>query len=256
MPLKLTPSRLRDYQTCPLQYRLKHVDRLASSATVHSPALSFGNSLHAALQTLHQDGSAYVEAHEIPLLLRQLWKAEGYTSREQEETQFQLGVTALQNYLRKFGEVSGIILGTELYLSRLIAHDDLRFELACRADRIELHPDAALEILDYKTNADGDVPSAEFLLNDLPTFIYYLLARIVYPKYPRVTVAQLNLIRLNKVTVEYSDSQRSANKVALLNIVRQIEEENFEPHNGAHCAWCAVRAHCPEVNTLINLESL
>jgi len=256
MLIKLTPSRLRDYLACPLQYRLKHLDGFASATVAHSPALSFGNSLHAALQTLHQDGSAQIGPHEIPILFRQHWKSDGYTNPEQEEAQFQLGITTLRNYVGKFSEVPGVIVGTELYLSRLIAHEGLRFELACRADRIELHPDGALEVLDYKTNADGEVPTAATLAADATTFIYYLLTRIVYPKYPRVTVSQLNLISLNKVTVEYTDAQRAANKDALLNIVRVIEAENFEARLGAHCAWCAARPHCPEVNKTTELSAL
>jgi len=256
MPIKLTPSRLRDYQTCPLQYRLKHVNGLASTTIAHSPALSFGNSLHAALQTLHKDGSVQIEAHEIPILFRQHWKSEWYVTREQEEAQFQLGITTIRNYIGKFSEVLGVIVGTELYLSRLIAHEDLRFELACRADRIELHPDGTLEVLDYKTNANGEVPTSVALAADGVTFIYYLLTRIVYSKYPRVSVSQLNLISLNKVTVEYTDAQRAADKATLLNIVRAIEAENFEVRLGAHCAWCAVRPHCPEVNKTTELSSL
>ena len=174
MPIKLTPSRLRDYLACPLQYRLKHLDGFASATIARSPALAFGSSLHAALQTLHQDGSAQIEAHEIPILLRQHWKSGGYTNPEQEEAQFQLGITTLRNYIDKFSEVPGVILGTELYLSRLIAHEGLRFELGCRADRLELHLDGTLEVLDYKTSANGEVPSEESLLNDTATFIYYL----------------------------------------------------------------------------------
>ncbi len=80
-------------------------------------------------------------------------------------------------------------------------------------------------------------------MHDVVTIDNYLLTRIAYPKYPRVTVSQLNLISLNKVTVEYTDTQRAANKDALLNIVRAIEAENFETRLGAHCAWCAMRPH-------------
>jgi len=256
MTIKLTPSRLRDYLACPLQYRLKHLDGFASTTVAHSPALAFGNSLHAALQTLHKDGSVQIEPHEISILLRQHWKSDGYSNPEQEEAQFQLGIATLRNYIGKFSKVPGVIVGTELYLSRLIAHEGLRFELGCRADRIELHPDGTLEVLDYKTSANGEVPSEESLLNDTATFIYYLLTRIVYPKYPRVIVSQFNLISLNKVAVEYTDTQRAANKATLLNIVRVIKAENFEARLGAHCAWCAVRPHCPEVNKATELSSL
>lgn len=72
--LKLTPSRIREYQSCPLQYRLKYVDGFKSTVSAASPALSFGNSLHATLEELHRYGSARVTAEGIPVLLRKHWK--------------------------------------------------------------------------------------------------------------------------------------------------------------------------------------
>ncbi len=254
--LKLTPSRIREYKACQLQYRLKYVDGFAPAAPAASPALSFGNSLHAALEELHRYGSARVAAEDIPALLRKHWKGDGYGSPAQEAEQFALAVESLRKYLAEFGTVSGAILGLEIFLSRTIAQDELRFELVCRADRVELLPDGRLEVLDYKTNADGQLPLPESLAADIATFVYYLLARIHYPQYPHVVVSQLNLLNLAKVCVEYTDAQRAENKAGLLKLVQDIEAGRFEPRPGIHCRWCSVREHCPAVNIVAALESL
>ena len=254
--LKLTPSRIREYQACPLQYRLKYVDGFASSALAASPALSFGNSLHSALEQLHRHGSARVTADDIPALLRKHWKGEGYANPTQEGEQFAVGVEALQKYLVNFGAVSGAVLGLELFLSSKVALGGLQFELVCRADRVEMLPDGRLEVLDYKTNADGQLPSAESLTTDLATFVYYLLARVSYSQFTQVKVSQLNLLSLVKVCVEYSETQRAENKAGLLKLVQDIEASRFEPRPGVYCRWCSVREHCPAVNAVVTLESL
>jgi|SRR3990172_5459737 len=254
--LKLTPSRIREYQACPFQYRLKYVDGFTSAAPAASPALSFGNSLHAALEALHQYGSTRVTAEDIPALLRKHWKGEGYASPEQEAEQFALGVVSLEKYVAAFGSVPGAILGLEIFLSRNIAQGELRFELVCRADRVELLPDGRLEVLDYKTNADGQLPSPESLTADIATFVYYILARISYPQYPQVIVSQLNVLSLTKVCVEYTDAQRTENKAGLLTLVQNIKANHFEPRPGVYCRWCSVREHCPAVNVIVALESL
>lgn len=254
--LKLTPSRIREYQACPLQYRLKYVDGFTTTIPATSPALFFGNSLHAALEVLHRYGSTRVFAEDIPALLRKHWKGEGYASLQQEAEQFALGVASLEKYVAAFGTVSGAILGLEIFLSRTVTQGELRFELVCRADRVELLPDGRLEVLDYKTNADGQLPSADSLTNDIATFVYYLLARISYPQYPQVIVSQLNLLSLTKVCIEYTDAQRTENKAGLLKLVQDVEANHFEPRPGVYCRWCSVREHCPAVNVIVALESL
>lgn len=254
--IKLTPSRIREYQACPLQYRLKYIDGFNANAPSNSPALSFGNSLHGALEELHRVGSARVHAEEIPDLRHKHWKNEGYANPAQEAEQYVVGVTVLQKYLAAYGVVSGSVLGLELFLSSKVTLGDMQFELVCRADRIEMLPDGRLELLDYKTNADGQLPSTPSLVTDLATFIYYLLARISYSQFSHVIVSQLNLISLAKVGVEYSEAQRTENKAGLLQLVHDIEAGHFQARPGPHCRWCSVRDHCPTVNTVIALESL
>ncbi len=49
----LTPSRVRLYETCPLAYKLKYIDRLIVGGPA-APALVAGSVLHAALATYHE----------------------------------------------------------------------------------------------------------------------------------------------------------------------------------------------------------
>jgi putative RecB family exonuclease len=150
----------------------------------------------------------------------------------------------------------GRIIGTELYLSRVIRLEDVRIRLGCKVDRLELHPDGVLEALDYKTNSNGQVPTPEFLAADLATFIYYVLVRICYPESTCVIVSQLNVLTLAKVEVDYDSTKLATHKKALVRLVRAIESGDFEPRPGGVCSWCRVRNHCPASGADVDLDSL
>ncbi len=243
MIAKLTPSRYRDFDICPQRYRLLYATG-ARAVTVHSPALAFGNSLHAALEELHRPGHTVPQEMSDQDLIQRHWVDKGYSDAKQATEYFNLATWAIHRY-REQAKVGGRVLATEQHLSRIVVSEGARFELAGRADRLDLLPDGALRVLDYKTGQDGQVPTAAELQEDPATFIYYLLARLAYPEHPRVVVSQLNVLSLEQVTIDYPDIARLQNKTHLLSVVRAIEAEQWELRMGAHCGWCPVRVRCP-----------
>ncbi len=250
--LSLTPSKVRDYQACPQLYKLKTAIRPTGGGA--SPSLSFGNSIHSALEEIHtQPTPINLDCMQI---LRRHWNVKDYSDARESDLYFTRGLDALQRYMDVMGRPTGQIIGTELYLSRVTRLGDLRVRLGCKVDRLELHPDGVLEVLDYKTNAGGQVPTPEFLADDLATFIYYVLVRISYPQFPWVIVSQLNVLTLAKVEVEYHSAKLAVLKQALTNLVREIESGTFEPRPGGMCSWCRMRDHCPAFETDADLDSL
>lgn len=241
--LSLTPSKVRDYQICPQQYRLKTITRHLTRET--SPALSFGNSIHSALEDIHQRFLPTNQIIDCQQILRQYWKAEDYCDERESNLHFAKGLKALYRYTQAIAQSAGQTIGTEVYLSRIIRLESVRVRLGCKVDRIELRPDDSLEALDYKTNASGQVPTPDSLVSDLATFIYYILARIAYPEPSRVIVSQLNVLTLAKVEVCYDEMRLTANKQSLIKLVRAIESGSFEPRPGSPCSWCRVRDLCP-----------
>lgn len=251
--LSLTPSKVRDYQACPQQYRLKAVTQLARSHT--SPALSFGSSIHAALEDLHKGILPANLTGGCRDILRRHWRAKDYGDQRESELYFNRGLEALCRYVEVMGHPAGQIIGTELYLSRVTRLGDIRVRLGCKIDRLELHPSGMLEALDYKTNSSGQVPTQEFLATDLATFIYYVLVRISYPDHPCVIVSQLNVLTLAKVEVDYDEARLTVHKQSLIKLVQAIESGAFDPRPSAACSWCHVKSHCPVAGEDIDLDS-
>jgi len=252
--LSLTPSKVRDYQTCPQQYRLKTITRHLVCET--SPALSFGNSIHSALEEIHTHFLPTGQKADCKQLLRKHWRPGDYADERESNLYFTRGLEALRRYTEAVERAKGQTIGTEVYLSRVVRLNSVRVRLGCKVDRIELRPDDSLEALDYKTNAGGQVPTPESLADDLATFIYYVLVRISYPEPARVIVSQLNVLTLAKVEVLYDETRLAAHKQSLIKLVKAIESGAFEPRPGSPCSWCRVRDHCPASGADADLDNI
>jgi putative RecB family exonuclease len=252
--LSLTPSKVREFQTCPQQYRLRLI--APRDADNCSPALSFGNSIHAALEQMHR----YYLPHGLEFDSRELlaghWRAGDYNESQESARYFERGVEALEKYVALATRAEGEVLGTEMFLSRIVRLQSERVRLSCKVDRLDRRPDGHLEALDYKTNGNGLVPTREHLAEDMGSFLYYALVRLTYPETEHVIVSQLNVLSLAKVEVEYDRVMVAAHKKSLCDIVGQIRVEAFEPRPSGACSWCRVKDSCPAFGPETDLECL
>lgn len=240
--LSVTPTKLSDYLLCPYKYRLRHVDKIADAS--YSAALTFGQTMHCVLQELHQSSGSINEFTDVGELLARHWNSGSYFNAEDDKAYFAKGHQALQKYCRAFKTVNETTIGTEVYLSYILKIGDLQARLGCKADRICINDERALEVIDYKTNASGKVPTPESLQSDLPTFLYYALARIEYPEHKRIQISFLNVLTLAKVSIEYSPAQVAANKQAFFQCLKTIAANKFAPTPSDACSWCSFQDNC------------
>lgn len=255
--LAVTPSKLSDYLLCGYKYKLKYVEKSAAGSNSPSPALAFGITMHSALQELHQPGKALPEQIDVTELLSKYWAASAYATVEEDEQYFLKGCQALAAYREAFINSSGDkTIGTEVYMSFIFKLGDLQVRLGCKADRICVHQDDTLEIIDYKTSASGKVPTPEFLTSDLATFIYYVLARTTYPDYKLVRISLLNVLTLARVSVEYSPVQVAANKKALFECVTSLSRNLFTASPSEACSWCQFQDVCTACNRVIDFSGI
>jgi RecB family exonuclease len=257
--LKLTPSRMRDFLICPRKFEQQYLvpahGRAATSAErTENAVMSLGSSLHAVLDALHKPGQesqpagAGMSSQEVDRLLSRHWRKEGYANTEEEEAAWEQARSILRYYCRSQHVPQGEVLATEAYLSCLTTIKGFTVELSCRADRMELHNDGTLEIVDYKVSASGEVPTASTLAEDLPTFLYFLLAWHYHRADARVRNVRfslLNLISLAKVGVQYDQHQVVQHRNALEEAVVAALSGDLEPRVNAGCAWCPVHDGCP-----------
>lgn len=118
------------------------------------------------------------------------------------------------------------------------------------------HAGEILEIIDYKTNDSGKVPTLDSLHSDLPIFLYYVLARISYPQFKQIRITLLNVLTLAQVSVNYDPAQVAANKQSLLGSLKSLAAGNFAPLSSEACAWCSFRDECPEFNRIVDFDGI
>ena len=116
--ISITPSKLLDYLTCPLKYKLRHLEK--SGGRSASPALSFGNTMHQALQAIHGEKTLPETAAESTQLLKRFWDKAAYPTREEAAEYFNKGCYSLENYCKTAARSNSETLGTEVFMSLII----------------------------------------------------------------------------------------------------------------------------------------
>jgi putative RecB family exonuclease len=243
--IKLTPSRTEDFLACPRRYKSLYIDQLAPKDVEPSKYLSFGISIHDALNRFYDGGGNHVyEQGDMNRLLAQSWVPAGYSSDEEAAAFYADGLKMLERYYDAFRAEPTQHLGHELFIQAKFRLESQAVILSGKIDRLSVWPDGRLNVVDYKTSA-GTPPTPERLAAELAPFLYYLLGRINYSDYPQVDVTFLYLRSMTAVTARFDSRAIAQGKARLTQVVRQIGEGFFPPKPNGHCGWCEVRDSCP-----------
>lgn len=253
-PPALSPSRANDFMQCPLLFRFRVVDRLPEPP---SSAAARGTLVHAVLERLY-DAPLGERTREAAL---ELLPGEWERLMEAEPRYAQLfapggdadGVTA-----DRWLDGAGRLLGTYFTLedpNRLQPEArELRVEtqldggplLRGIVDRLDVAPDGALRVVDYKT---GRSPRPGFEAGALFQMRFYGLVlwreRGVLPK-------MLQLVYLGDGQVLRAEPREreleiTETKVRALwsAIEKAARDDDWQPRQSKLCAWCAHQALCP-----------
>ena len=253
----LSPSRAGDFMTCPLLYRFRTIDRLPEQP---SPDALRGTLVHKVLEELFdlpaerrtpaQAGDMLVPAWE-QLLAAEPVIGEMFAAPEGGEP----GVADLGTWLTTCREVLDRYFTLEdprrlepaereLYVEALL---DSRLLLRGFVDRIDVAPDGAIRVVDYKT---GRSPGEMFEAKALFQMKFYAL---VLWRMRGVVPAMLQLIYLgNGELLRYVPDERdliaTERKVeAIWQAIRRAEESgDWRPRRSRLCDWCSYQAICPE----------
>jgi putative RecB family exonuclease len=253
----LSPSRAADFKTCPLLYRFRTIDRLPEQP---SPDAVRGTVVHKVLEELfdlpaerrtpEQAGDMLVPAWE-QLLAAEPVIGEMFAAPVGDEP----GVADLGTWLTTCREVLDRYFTLEdprrlepaereLYVEALL---DSRLLLRGFVDRIDVAPDGAIRVVDYKT---GRSPGEMFEAKALFQMKFYAL---VLWRMRGVVPAMLQLIYLgNGELLRYVPDERdliaTERKVeAIWQAIRRAEESgDWRPRRSRLCDWCSYQSICPE----------
>jgi len=238
--MRLSYSAINTYLNCPLQYRFQYVE---GRPGLPSPSLSFGSSLHSALEWLYSvptpDPRPLTDLLDC---LESCWVSEGYASPEEEARYFYQGRSTLEIFYRNniANNPAGFQVPAALEHKFVI---DLGFcDLSGVIDRLDRDPDGGFEIIDYKTNRR--LPPARRLREDLQLPIYQIAAQRIW-EVPVNRVTFHYLMMDHKASFVITPEREREALAAVERVAGLVAAEDFTPCRNNLCPWCDYQADCP-----------
>ncbi|WP_182523377.1 RecB family exonuclease [Nocardioides dongkuii] len=247
----LSPSRAGDFLTCPLLYRFRTVDRLPEPS---SPDAVRGTVVHKVLEDLFDLPAADRTPEQAGELLGPAWEqvveaapevVEMFGDGGPEITAWLASCrTVLDRYFTLEDPRRLEPADRELYVESLL---ESKLLLRGFVDRVDVAPDGAIRVVDYKT---GKAPGPGFEAKALFQMKFYAL---VLWRTRGVVPAMLQLVYLGSGEIiryvpDKHDLRATERKVeAVWRAIRTAEESgDWRPRRSPLCGWCAHQAICPE----------
>ena len=234
--MRLSYSSIDTYETCPAKFKFAYEDRLPRRP---SPALSFGDSLHRALQCFHNRPVPVPPAREELLeMLDAVWVSDGYRDASEERTYQDHARQVLDQYHLENAERYRIPVALEFRFTIEIEGVQVNGMI----DRMDRLPGGGYEIIDYKTNRR--LPPMSRVERDLQLSIYHLAAREVWGIDPeRLTLYYL--LPGQRMTTSRTPEDVEELRARIATIAERIAAGKFEPRENPLCDWCDYQAMCP-----------
>lgn len=247
----LSPSRAGDFLSCPLLYRFRVVDRLPEPPSVDAAR---GTLVHRVLERLFDLPAQRRTPQEATALLEPTWAelvaAEpslGDLFDEVAGPQAAAWLASCRVVLERWFTLEDPTrlepAEREAYVESLL---DSRLLLRGFVDRIDVAPDGAVRVVDYKS---GRAPGVGFEARAMFQMRFYAL---VLWRTSGVVPSVLQLVYLGSGEIvryepDEQDLRATERKVeAVWAAIRRAEEtRDWRPSPSRLCDWCAHRSRCP-----------
>ena len=245
----LSPSRANDYLQCPLLFRLRVIDRLPEPP---SAAAVRGTLVHAVLEQLFDLPAGRRTLEAAGGLLEPTWQ--GLVESSPRYLEVLTDPADLEGWFAP----ARVLLATWFTLEDPNRLQPAERELSVRmelpdgpelrgiVDRLDVAPDGALRVVDYKT---GRSPKAGYESSALFQMRFYAL---VLARLRGRVPAMLQLVYLGDGTVVRhvpSAAELETTERRIRSIWSGIQDSaargTWTPRTSALCGWCAHQAICP-----------
>lgn len=245
----LSPSRVKDFKQCPLLFRFRCVDRLEEPGSL---ATHKGTVVHAVLEDLFDLPAAQRTEAAAQAMLEPHWQAHReanpavmdlFDDPSQVGPWLEQGHALISNYFRMELPQRLEPAQRELFVQ---AKTDSGLLLRGFVDRLDVAPNGAMRVVDYKT---GKAPAPRFMAEALFQLRFYAL---VLKRMRGVMPARLQLLYLKDTKTLSHDPHPSE----LIEVEEQLEQtwneifacaqrQYFPPRKSVLCGWCAHQEFCP-----------
>ncbi|MEV4543422.1 putative RecB family exonuclease [Micromonospora echinaurantiaca] len=247
----LSPSRAADFKTCPLLYRFRSIDRLPERPTVEQAR---GTLVHAVLERLFDlpaggrtpDAAGDLVAPQWDRLVTEQPELAGLFAEGDDPAvaEFLRSAAALLEGYFAVEDPRRLEPAERESLISAVVDDELL--IRGYLDRLDVAPDGALRVVDYKT---GGAPREAFEARALFQLKFYAL---VLWRTRGVVPRVLRLLYLKDAEVcDYAPDADELLRfertvVALWRAIEQATaQQDFRPRPSRLCDWCSHQALCP-----------
>ena len=247
--LRLSPSRISDFNNCPQLYKYRAIDQLPEPPSIDAER---GKLIHSVLEDLFEEKMEDRNLATALDLLPKAWQEHLVSQPElaqlvlDEKEWMDRAASLLSSYFSLENPASFESTFRELHLEKDMSEE---IYLHGYVDRLDVAPTGEVRIVDYKTGKSPKPGWEEKALFQLR--VYALLYWQNHDVLPRL----LKLICLgDQKVVESSPTEaqlRSTEKI-LLNIGQEIlsaiETAHFPTRKSRLCDWCFFKTICPAHN--------
>ena len=145
--IHLSSTKIDTYNSCPLKYRLKYIDKVPERKTRATG--EFGSILHTILEEFHGLESEGQTTEALFELLEKHWREDSFEYRQRGEEFKKQGEEILTDYFRFVQENPPTVVGREKAFSYTMP--DINVKISGKIDRIDEEGNT-LSIVDYKTS--------------------------------------------------------------------------------------------------------
>lgn len=248
-PVALSPSRAKDFMQCPLLFRFRAVDRLPEPP---SPAATRGTLVHSVLERLYDLPAAQRDPAAGVELLGPAWE-ELRTQRPEVEQMFGTPeelhgwLVSARELVERYFQVENPQRLEPAEREKLV-EVELASGVLLRGfvDRLDVAPNGAVRVVDYKT---GRSPKPQWAADALFQMRFYglILWRLTGTAPRRLQLVYLGdgqVLTLDPTTDELLATEEQIEAIWAA-IGRAAESGRFVPRTSRLCDWCSFRALCP-----------
>ena len=237
--LRLSFSRVDTYRQCALRFRYAYIDKLPGQP---SPTLSWGTSLHRAIETWWTQ--KLPEAPPVDVLLQSLydhWDDSGFVGmpREEKLAWYRHAQDVLRRHHDRYAAVFVPAVASEEWF-QIDVGDDV--EVVGSIDHVARTPGGGIGIVDWKTSKRAK--TKQDVRGSLQLAIYALAAVELWGQDPE-WVALDFVVSGVRVTVAREDIDTDAALATIHEVAGRVREELFAPNPSRLCDWCDFRGLCP-----------
>jgi putative RecB family exonuclease len=237
--VRLSFSRIDTYRNCPRSFRYSYVDKLPGRP---GPHLSFGTSIHAALEDFYDRKlPACPTEDELLGFLYARWDRTGFADadRDEELSFYRHAQDVLRRFHRRAAPGYRLPAATEAWFELPIGFEAT---VVGSIDRVDVDDDGRFHVIDYKTNRK--VKDRTRVAGSLQLSIYALACRHLYGALP-ATVSLDFVVPGVEVRVDVADLDLDGARQQVLDTAAAVRAEAYEPTPNPLCDWCDFRAICP-----------